>query len=302
MAKGAKLSRTEQFGAEARGQTFVYDPDALTLIEDPSHPLYDPSVHQQPPKAFVEGIIEHGVLKPICIRRNGTDRYGRAIIEVVDGRMRVKGARLANVELRKLGKEPILVEAKLQKGMGDADAESAMILLNEHQRVEDLVTRAERLKRYLAHGHTEKQARVHFGMRSRGFTQLMQVIEMSEPVRAALRDKKVTFEIAVKLSALPESKQAAALEAVLAEAGGKGRGEKAKAAADKHTAGNGKKKERVKPVTLVTKALENVSCMPEDKYAEGVRDALEWALGRVDKVPPQWAPLPPKTKGKGKAK
>jgi ParB family chromosome partitioning protein len=288
MANGAKLSRTDEYRAEARGQTFAYNPDELTLIDDPSHPLYDPSVHEQPPKAFVDGIIEHGVLKPICIRRNGTDKNGRAIIEVVDGRMRVKGARLANIELRKAGKEPILVEAKLQKGMGDAEAESAMIVLNEHQRIEDVVTRAEKLKRYLAHGHSEKQARTHFGMRSRGFTQLMQVIEMSPAVREALRERKLTFEIAVKLSKLPESKQAAALAEVLAEGGGKGRGEKAKEAADKQAGTKSKKAVRVRPAGVVIKAIESVQCMPSSDYQVGVMVALNWLLGKGD--PPAWAP------------
>jgi ParB family chromosome partitioning protein len=296
MANGAKLSRTDEYGAESRGQTFVYDPDALTLIEDPSHPLYDPSVHQPPPKAFVDGIIEHGVLKPICIRRNGTDKSGRAIVEVVDGRMRVKGARLANIELRKLGQPTISIPAVLQKGLGTAEAESVMILLNEHQRVEDLVTRAEKLKRYLTHGHSEQQARMHFGMRSRGFTQLMQIIEMSEPVRAALRAKKVTFEIAVKLSALPEAKQAAALEAVLTEGGGKGRGEKAKDAADKHAGTKSKKIARVRPAGVVLKAVENVQCMPGSDYQAGAMAVLNWILGKGD--PPAWAPKNAEKKGK----
>lgn len=297
----AKMSRTDEYGAQSRGQTFVYDPDDLTLIDDPTHPLYDPSVHEPPREEMVQGIMEHGVLKPICIRRNGSDSKGRAIIEVVDGRMRVKAARIANQRLRKAGKATIQVEAKLQKGLRDHEAESAMILLNEHQRVEDIVTRAEKLKRYLAHGHTEKQARMAFGMRARNFNDLMAVLEMSDALRDALRNKTITFEIAKKLAALPESKQAAALQAMLDEAGGKGRGEAAKAAADKHTGNHGKKKERVKPVGLVLKAYDNVSCMPEDKYAEGVRDALDWLLGRVDKVPPQWAPLPSAKPSKAKA-
>ena len=258
------------------------DPDELVLVTDPTHVLYDPSVNDAPPADMVEGMMELGVLEPILVRRNGTDPKARkAIVEVVDGRMRVKSCRLANKKLRALGQEPHLVECKLRKGLRDSQAESAMIAANEHRCLRSLVTRSEMMRRYLDHGHTDKQAKVYFGVNAREYKKVCDVMEMSDALKKALSDKKITLEIARTLSALPESKQAEALAGTLQEAGG--RGQKAKEVAAKKTGLNGKKPAfRVRPPTIVLKAIDTASCMPRSDYQKGVLDALEWLLGRKE--------------------
>lgn len=279
-----KLNRTDEYGAQSRGQTFDYDPDDVTLVTDPSHPLYDPSVHAPPSQKLVDSVVAYGIKEPIVIRRNGTDKDGRAIIEVVDGRDRVKAGRLAKKLLVAAGKPSILIRAVLEKGLRDADAETVMVICNEHRRIEDVVTRAEKLKRYLAHGHNEQQARLAFGMRGYGFKVLMEVMEMGQAVQEALREKKITMEIARTLACLPESKQAKALEDTLQEAGG--RGPQAKTAAAKNAGVKLKPKKadgaqvRLKTAKGLLKAIDTVACIPRSDYQTGVLDALEWMLGK----------------------
>lgn len=275
------MSRTEEFGAQTRGQTFVYDPDDLVLVTDTMHPLYDPSVNDPPPEDMVTGMVELGVLEPILIRKNGKDpKTGKAIVEVVDGRMRVKAARLANKERRKLGQDIILIDAKLAT-MRDDKAESAMIAANEHKCVRSVLVRAEMLERYLAHGHTDKQAKVYFGINGREYRKVYDVMGMSDALKSALGSKKITLEVARELASLPESKQEAALAATLAEAGA-GRGRKAKDAAARQTGNSNGPAFRCKTPKMVLKAIDTSSCMPRSDYQRGVLDALEWIIGRKD--------------------
>jgi ParB family chromosome partitioning protein len=279
-----KLARNDEYGAQTRGQTLVYNPNDLTLVTDPMHPLFDPSVHSKPPEEMIMSIMEHGVLVPIVIRRNGTDKTGRAIIEVVDGRTRVLAAREACKRQAKAGvpeRDRVVVGAVLKKTLRDAAAETAMVICNEHRRTEDVLTRADKLRRYLAHGHTEAQAKVAFSMKSRGFKVLMDVLEMGESLQMALREKKITLEIARTMSALPEGKQAAALSEVLSK--GLGRGAAAKGAACKATKGRGSKPkcttQRTKNYRQIMKAIDTVSCMPSDVRRSCILEALEWAAG-----------------------
>jgi len=280
----AKMARNDEYGAQTRGQTLVYNPNDLTLVTDPTHPLFDPSVHAKPPEEMVLSILEHGVLVPIVIRRNGTNKDGRAIVEVVDGRTRVLAAREAWKRQSQSGipKEGrVVVGAVLKKTLRDAAAETAMVICNEHRRIEDVLTRAEKLRRYLAHGHTESQAKVAFSMKARGFKVLMDVLEMGDPLKDALREKKITLEIARTMAALPESKQAAALTDVLAK--GAGRGADAKGAATKATKERGSQPklttQRPKTYRQIMTAIDTVACMSNEVRRSCILEALEWAAG-----------------------
>lgn len=276
-----KLTRTDEYGAVARGQMLLYDPDELDLVTDPSDPLYQPDVNDPIPDAFVRGIIKHGLKKPITLRRNGTDKDGRAILQVVDGRTGVRGTRLANQQLRKAGKPIVHVRGVVEKGLSDADAEDLMILLNTHRKVQDRVSLAQQLKRYLSHNHTEAEAKVTFGYKPHEFRVLMDIMQMGEPVQEALRGKKVTLEIARTLAALPESKQADALTETLKEGGG--RGDKATTAAAKATESRGSKPRKTvqhpKTYRQIMKAIDTVACMPNDALRTCRLEALEWAAG-----------------------
>ena len=88
--------------------------------------------------------------------------------------------------------------------------------------------------------------------------------------------------IARTLAALPEDKQAGALEETLKEAGG-GRGEKAKGAASKAAEKRGSKPKQTtqhtKTYRQIMKAIDTVACMPNEVRRSCILEALEWAAG-----------------------
>ena len=283
-----RLTRTEEYGASSRGQMFLIEPEKLQLVTDPSEPLYQADVNDPLSDAFVRGIIQHGLKKPVTLRRNGTDASGKAILQVVDGRTGVRGALEANKRLRAAGRKTVHVRAIVEKGLSAKDAESLMVMLNTHRKVIDRVSLAQELARYLSHGHSEAEAKLTFGYKPHEFKVLMEVMEMGTALQEALRAKQITLEVARTLMALPESKRAESLARVLEQAGGKG--PKASAAAAKETSSQGSKaqppKWRPKPLKVLSAALDNVACMPRTPYQDGVLHALEWMLGKRE---PAWA-------------
>jgi ParB family chromosome partitioning protein len=97
--KGAdRRPRTEADKLKAAGiiasrlNLTLLEPEVLTLITDPQHPLYDARVHiaVDPESPLYRDIAARGVEKAIEVRKNGQDKDGRPILQVVDGRQRVQ--------------------------------------------------------------------------------------------------------------------------------------------------------------------------------------------------------------------
>ena len=271
-------SRNEAFGAASRGDLYAYEPVGLVLVEDESHPLYDERVKREPSKRLIKSIMKHGVLVPIVVRKNGVRKDGTPIVEVVDGRQRVKASREANRQLVEAGQNPILIQAVYRKPDDEASAD-CMILVNEHRSQDDIVTKAEKLQRYLDRGRTEEDAKLTFAISSRELTRLSRVLDMGADLKTALQSKTVTMEIALRLSELPRQDQPAALQKVLE--GGTGRGRQAAEAAEKAV---GKKPgPRIRTAKTMASTIEMVGeCLAAGEYKKGVLDALQWALGGND--------------------
>jgi hypothetical protein len=151
-----------------------------------------------------------------------------------------------------------------------------MIVGNELRKVEDHVSRAKRLERWLKfNGGDEKRARVKFGLKAAEMRTLLTVLEMDPQLQKALKDKRVTLSIAKRLADLPRDEQRKALAEVLADSP-KARGQSANDLADEKTKGT---RPRVKTFKKVETALDTAACMPEGDYRKGVLDALEWMMG-----------------------
>ena len=96
-APSEKRARTEADKLKAAGinasraNLTLLEPEALTLITDRAHPLYDERVNipVDPTEPIYLDILARGVEKPIEVRKNGEDEAGRPILQVVDGRQRV---------------------------------------------------------------------------------------------------------------------------------------------------------------------------------------------------------------------
>jgi ParB family chromosome partitioning protein len=118
-----------------RATVFVMDPDALTIITDPKHPLFDPRGLESPDPAMVDSIRVYGVDKIVKAVKDGEKCI------VVDGRRRVTAAKEAK-RLNKLEGGP---EVKVKVEVIRVDQRTAvarMILGNFSAKEETLIQKS----------------------------------------------------------------------------------------------------------------------------------------------------------------
>lgn len=163
----------------SRTNAWNIEPERLVLIEDQTHPLYDPRVHLPVDESLVLNIGLHGVIEPVIICKDGPD------LVVVDGRQRVKAAREANVRLRAEGKLPMLVTCMVRKG-DDASLFGVMVSTNELRTEDSPLWRAEKLQRYLAMGRTEAEAAIVFGVSRQTIRNWIELLNLDVSVKLAV--------------------------------------------------------------------------------------------------------------------
>lgn len=160
-------SRTDQFGARHRGQTFKYLPEDVTIVgsqqfaewvgdtfgkhgpkvlTDPAHPaqaLYDPRVEKvfeaewlADLTALADDVRENGVEQPIGFTL-GETRGGHPQVIIVYGRRRVIAAAFANQALRSQGvktEDLVHIEGKAKRGTWE---ELRLMMLAENDNRKD---------------------------------------------------------------------------------------------------------------------------------------------------------------------
>jgi ParB family transcriptional regulator, chromosome partitioning protein len=199
------------YGAAGRDELLWFHAESLVLIEDPKHPLYDERIHLPIDEAMVLSIMANGIYEPVVVRKNGETGKGAPIVEVVDGKQRVKHAREANRRLKAQGKELVLVPAVRRRGE-DADLFGCMITTNDVRRDDSPLVRARKCARYLALGRSEQQAAVTFGVTTTTIRSWLELLECSKEVQAMVEKGEMPASIAVKLAKLPREEQPAVLE------------------------------------------------------------------------------------------
>jgi ParB family transcriptional regulator, chromosome partitioning protein len=118
----------------------------LDTDEDPSNVLHDGARLRQPlEEPFVLNINALGILETIVIAKVGD------VACVVEGRTRVRAARVVNARRAARGEPPIKVPCQIRR-TNDADLLSVMVAGNEARRDEDIRGKIEKLKRLMARG------------------------------------------------------------------------------------------------------------------------------------------------------
>lgn len=200
------------FGAK-RDELLWFEPEQLTLVTDPKHPLYDERIHLPLQENLVRNIMVKGVLKAILVRRNG-EEDGKPIVEVVDGRQRVRHALEANKRLKKEGKALVRVPAMRKRGE-DGDIFGMMVSANEFNQADDVVTKAKKLQRFLDfNGGSKEEAAVVFGVTAQTIRNLLAVLECAPPVLRALAQGEIPATVVRDFAKMSRDKQVLALAAM----------------------------------------------------------------------------------------
>jgi ParB family chromosome partitioning protein len=215
-------SQLESLGATGRKDLFTFDPLDLTIVVDPKHPLHDERVHKPIPRWLVDSVKKVGVRDPVEVRQNGRDqKTGKPIVEVVDGRQRVRACRVANEELKAEGGKIVLVPAITARG-DDKTLAMLMVIKNEHRQDDDLLTRAKKANRLIEMGWDKADVAGFFKVTKDTVDNMLKVLDLDEKVLAELntsgkRGQGLPMNAGLILAELPRDKQVEAFEEMKAK-------------------------------------------------------------------------------------
>jgi ParB family chromosome partitioning protein len=267
--------------------------DALPVAErgpldtptDKASPLYDERLKSVKMSAeWVENIKTRGVREmPSVVLLEG-------VPFLVNGRQRVRAARLANKALASEGKPELKVSVKVVE-LDEAGMLADMISLNIHHDDSPTVKIA-KLKRLMERGSTAEEAAVLFATRPATINAWLRYDASAIPeVKKAVAQNKIPQSTGADIARLPEEKQQKALDAVLKVAvpsngqrtERKGQASKAKRAIATSVGKSGGISEK-KTLRAFLAAVENVEHPKKTTDATmmwwcGVESALGFVLG-----------------------
>ncbi|HEM7889451.1 hypothetical protein [Burkholderia cepacia] len=265
-------SSVEAYGAKSKVTALAMDPNDLELVVDPSHPLYDRRVHQEPNPKTVLNYRAIGVREPVLFYKD--PETGKNL--VIDGRGRVINARELNRQLVAAGEPPITIPAIPQKVINDGGKSftAVMVSANEIRHEDSPINRAEKMARMLDVGHTEETVAVYFGVEVPTVRQQLKLLDCTAAVRDALEADQITVSNALKLAKLTPEQQREKVKAVIAAADGKEGHDRSRA---QKAALTGDATPRMRTRKQIAAELTN---------ATGERaEALRWVLNLADGGP-----------------
>jgi ParB family chromosome partitioning protein len=190
-----------------------FDPNELVIVgfdtdDRMEHPLYDERAFLDVEDPFVRSIRTYGVQVPLLVREEAGTFY------VVDGRQRVKAARLVFAEQSKSGEVPLKVPARVVT-VSEKRASSLVVLTNENRRGDDVLTKAIKAERLMERLGDEDEVATVFGVTPNTIRNWLTLVQADPFVHEAIREGKISAYAGVELAGLPKEEQKEALEKLL---------------------------------------------------------------------------------------
>ncbi len=204
-----------------RSELYWHNPTALTIVglDTPhtagTHPLFDERALlplDEQAEAMISNIMQYGVLEPVLVDRNGT------AYEVIDGRQRVRCARVANERLVAAGYAPVLVPTMFKHGLDDRALFGVMVTTNEVRRDDGPIVKAEKAARMEALGASRKDIAIAFGVTEAAVSGWIKLAGLHSAVKAAIADGKLSAKAAMPLAGCAREEQPKILAEMLAPA------------------------------------------------------------------------------------
>lgn len=182
------------------------DPESIVIVgldvpaSDELAHLYDPRVEDEVDQKMVANIMVYGVAEPIIVTNiDGTPH-------VVDGRGRVRAARVANEKLAAEGKELLRVPVVLRRG-ADHELFGVMVSSNEIRRDDNIMVKATKVQRFLNMGRTTQEVANAFGVSEVSIANWARMLELAKPVQKLVEQGKLSANAASKLHGLDAKEQ-----------------------------------------------------------------------------------------------
>jgi ParB family chromosome partitioning protein len=214
--KNAAPQKTGHGSGKRAGELFAFPPDGpdgyvivgLDTKDGPEHHLYDPRIHDPVPDFLVASIRHYGVKKPVLFVRDGER------VLVVDGRMRIRAARIARDQQKAAGEVELVVRGLPERG-DPARLFGVSRTTNLHI-ADGPLRNAENAQRMLDMGKGHDEVAMTFGVTEHTLRrEWLPLIGASKEVRQAVergaKNGGVGPTVAAKIAKLPLAEQPKAL-------------------------------------------------------------------------------------------
>jgi len=202
---------------------FWLEPTELVIVgidtngaSQEEHFLYDPRVALPIAEEFVLNVMTFGVKKPVLVTKIAGDERPF----VVDGRQRVRVARIANERLKKMGEPEIRVPVVLQRGE-EALLMKVGVITNEFNVQDSLILRARKAQRLLDRGQSLEELAVAFGTSAKAVQSWVLLLELSQAVIEAVETGQLSASAATHLKGLSAEEQGKCLTSLIKKSNGK---------------------------------------------------------------------------------
>lgn len=189
------------------------NPYDLTIIgldteDGADHPLYDERVYLPVDENLVKNIQVYAIQQPVLVRKDGDT------LLVVDGRQRVRAARLAWDQATSAGEHPIKVPTRTVTAT-DARATGIMISSNELRQEDDVLGKALKAQRLYAQYGDIGEVAIAFGRSTQTIRNWLLLVEADPKVHECIRSQKLSVTTAIEIARLKREEQREKLESFL---------------------------------------------------------------------------------------
>jgi ParB/RepB/Spo0J family partition protein len=242
-------------------------------VDEEGSPLFDERAQWAADEALVKNIMVYGINHPVLVRHEAGTIY------VVDGRRRVKAARVAVSRQSEAGEFETKVPCVAVTG-DDSRVTGIMISANEQRKDDGVLIKAAKASRMLDMCGSKGEVAIAFGRSTKTVDNWMKLLKADPKIHEAIREGKISAAVGITLSSKSRQDQLVALDQILTDspATTNGAGKSSTKPAGSSSSNNGTTTSREHPgikkgwlrKALKTTAFANLS--QEDQ------ESLQWIL------------------------
>jgi len=200
--------------AASRGTIFKVDPKKLVIVgidtahkSKREHPLWQPRINLPINHDMVESMVAFGPIEPVECRKNGTNKDGSDVLEVIFGVQRTRSLRIANDIRVKKGLEPWPMKV-LVTSRDDNEAGEVIQVENHQRQNDDKITTALAMREQLDLGKDEEYvARVLFRCDVQTMQRTLALLDLDDEVKRHVQTGALSAHAAYELRGEPRERQ-----------------------------------------------------------------------------------------------
>lgn len=170
--------------------------------------LYDERIDLDVDENLVKNIMVFGVQQPVLVRQENGE------VIVVDGRQRVRAARVANQRFTEAGEVQVKVPVIAVNG-DDRRVTGIMISANEQRRDDDVLVRAFKAQRMFDLVGSKSEVALAFGRTSQTINSWFRLVSADSAIHDAIRSGEISASAGINIAGMEKAEQSAEVKKLI---------------------------------------------------------------------------------------